>query len=256
MTGSRPAWRAAGVGPVGWAEHAGPAGASSWLATATVAVGGMLEWYDFAMFGFLVPEISAAFFPAASPTTSIIEACSVFGGAFLMRPLGGVFFGHVGDGGHAGVLSPHKALEDSLLAMAAPTVLLGCLPSHAQVGIAAPLLLVRLGQGIAVGGQLVRAWMLAELQAPPGWQNAYVCTSLSGCFLGSALGSAVNFVCRSVFSGKALLAWAWRVPFFFGAALPVAAYIAQVVMRPQEHGSMNLGDDDCDVRLESGEPGR
>eukprot|EP00959_Pyramimonas_sp_CCMP1952_P330606 6923227-Pyramimonas_sp.AAC.1 len=73
-----------------------------------------------------------------------------------MRPIGGAFFGHVGDGGRAGALNPHRALEGSLLAMAAPTVLLGCLPSHAQVGIAAPLalMLVRLGQGFAVGGQL------------------------------------------------------------------------------------------------------
>src|SRR3954470_7617096 len=108
-------------------------------------VGNVLEWYDFAVYGYFAPTIGEHFFPSHDPTASLIAAFGVFAAGFLMRPLGGIVFGHIADR-----VGRNPALLLSVLAMAVPTFLIGVLPDYAVLGAAAPALLVvlRMLQGL------------------------------------------------------------------------------------------------------------
>ena len=99
-------------------------------------VGNILEWYDFAVFGFFAPIIGAQFFPSEDPLASLIKAFGVFAAGYLMRPIGGVIFGHIGDR-----LGRKKALQLSVMMMEIPTPLMAFLPTYAQLGVAAPVIL-------------------------------------------------------------------------------------------------------------------
>jgi MHS family proline/betaine transporter-like MFS transporter len=112
--------------------------------------GNILEWYDFSIYGFFAYAIGSNFFPSHSAATSLIDAFGVFAAGFLMRPLGALVFGHIGD--HYG---RQRALTLSVVAMAVPTVLIGLLPTYRQIGVSAAVLLVllRLVQGLSVGGE-------------------------------------------------------------------------------------------------------
>ena len=101
------------------------------------AAGNFLEWFDFAVFGLLANELSSNFFPSGNETTRLLELFTVFAGAFLMRPLGGMLFGYLGD-----KFGRLFALRLSIFMMAFPTFLTGCLPTYDQIGITATLLLV------------------------------------------------------------------------------------------------------------------
>src|SRR5437773_5482744 len=113
-------------------------------------VGNILEWYDFALFGFFARQIGAHFFPSNDPTTSTLAAFGTFAAGFVMRPIGGALFGWIGDR-----FGRKQALIGSVLAMAFPSFFVGLLPGAATIGLAAPILLVlfRMLQGVAVGGE-------------------------------------------------------------------------------------------------------
>ena len=119
------------------------------LVLAAGFVGNILEWYDFAVYGFFAATIGNLFFPSVEPTTSLIASFGAFAAGFLMRPVGAVLFGHVGD-----LLGRKKALTLSVIMMAVPTFLIGLLPTHEQIGLAASVLMVllRMIQGVSVGG--------------------------------------------------------------------------------------------------------
>ena len=114
------------------------------------AAGNVMEWFDFAVYGFFAPVIGRQFFPSADPTTEVISAFAVFASGFLARPLGAAFFGHLGDRRGRRVV-----LRASVILMGVSTLLLGCLPTYEAIGIAAPILLtvLRIGQGFSVGGE-------------------------------------------------------------------------------------------------------
>ncbi|MET0441180.1 MAG: MFS transporter, partial [Casimicrobiaceae bacterium] len=115
-------------------------------------IGNLLEWYDFAVFGYFAPFISAQFFPTDDPVSGLINTFGVFAAGYFARPIGGVLFGQIGDR-----LGRKRALQLSIFLMAVPTTLIAFLPTHAQVGNLAPVLLVilRLAQGISVGGEFI-----------------------------------------------------------------------------------------------------
>src|SRR4051812_20480447 len=115
-------------------------------------IGNVLEWYDFALFGFFAPVLGGLFFPASDRIASLLATFGVFALGFLMRPVGGLIFGHIGDR-----LGRKRALELSVLLMAGPTTLVGALPSYRHIGLAAPLLLtlIRMLQGVSVGGEFI-----------------------------------------------------------------------------------------------------
>lgn len=179
-------------------------------------VGNILEWYDFAVFGFFAPIIGAQFFPSDNQLASLINVFGVFAAGYLMRPIGGTVFGHFGD-----KLGRKRALQLSVMMMAIPTTLLGFLPTHAQIGIAAPILLVllRLVQGVSVGGELVGSISFITEIAPKNRRGFYgsfsVCSAVGGILLGSAVATAAH----GLFDPQMLKEWGWRIPFMLGFAI-------------------------------------
>jgi MHS family proline/betaine transporter-like MFS transporter len=180
----------------------------------------VLEWYDFALYGYFAPVFAQLFFPMNDRLTAQISAFGVFAAGYLMRPLGAVIFGHVGDR-----LGRKNALMLSAILMAIPTTLIGALPTHDQVGVTAPALLtiLRLIQGISVGGEFTGSISFIVEHAPQsrrGFFGSFTTFSLlGGILIGSGMGAIIN----SVLSHDDVVSWGWRIPFFFGILLGVVA---------------------------------
>jgi MHS family proline/betaine transporter-like MFS transporter len=191
-------------------------------------VGNILEWYDFSVYGFFAPAIGENFFPSKSESASLIAAFGVFAAGFLMRPVGALLFGYIGD--HRG---RERALTLSVLAMAIPTFLIGLLPTHAQAGNLAPILMVvlRLIQGLSVGGEYTTSVVFLVEQAPAGKRGLNGAIGVGGAFAGAMLGSAVGTLVAWNMPTRHLLAWGWRIPFLLGIAIGVAGYYLRRELR-------------------------
>lgn len=178
--------------------------------------GGGNDRFDFSCFGALLDVLAEKFFPASeNKSLMFLKALTVFGAGFVMRPLGGIFMGWIGD-----TLGRKKALEISILLMLLPSFLIGCLPVYDDVGwiSAAALVVLRLLQGLAAGGELVGAF-LYTLEATDGntkgfWGGA--CKSSGN--LGTTCGLALVTLLRYTLSRSQLYAWGWRIPFLLGIA--------------------------------------
>ncbi|HKP50704.1 MAG TPA: MFS transporter [Gemmatimonadales bacterium] len=179
-------------------------------------VGNVLEWYDFALFGFFAQQIGSHFFPADNPTASLLAAFGTFAAGFLMRPVGGALFGWVGDR-----FGRKQALIWSVLAMAIPSFCIGVLPSAATIGLAAPILLLlfRLLQGVAVGGEYMASSVFLVEGAPPGRRGWMGSWGPLGAFAGTLLGSAAGAIVNASMSAEAVMAYGWRIPFILGIAV-------------------------------------
>jgi MFS transporter, MHS family, proline/betaine transporter len=176
-------------------------------------VGNMLEWYDFALFGFFAPQIGAHFFPAHDPTSSVLAAFGTFAAGFVMRPVGGALFGWIGDR-----YGRKQALIGSVMAMAFPSFLVALLPGAASIGLLAPILLIllRLIQGIAVGGEYMASAVFLVEGAEPGRRGWMGSWGPWGASAGTLLGSAAGAVVNLALPPEAVLAWGWRIPFALG----------------------------------------
>ena len=188
---------------------------SSFLNKTTLGgvVGNILEWYDFAVFGYFAPIIAKQFFPTDDPVAGLINTFGVFAAGYLVRPLGGVVFGHIGDR-----LGRKHALQLSVLLMVIPSTMIGLLPTYEHVGILAPILLIliRLVQGFSVGGELIGSISYMTEIAPPtkrGFLGSFAFMSAVG---GVLLGSLVATFMHLVFDDSFLNSWGWRIPFLFG----------------------------------------
>jgi MHS family proline/betaine transporter-like MFS transporter len=176
-------------------------------------VGNVLEWYDFALFGFFAHQIGTHFFPASDPTASLLAAFGTFAAGFFMRPVGGALFGWVGDR-----YGRKQALIWSVLAMAFPSFAIGVLPSAATIGLAAPALLLvfRLLQGLAVGGEYMASAVFLVEGSPPGRRGWMGSWGPLGASAGTLLGSAAGAIVNASMSPEAVLAYGWRIPFILG----------------------------------------
>lgn len=176
-------------------------------------VGNIMEWYDFAVYGYFARVIGEHFFPSEDPTTSLIASFGAFAAGFLMRPIGGMLFGHVGD-----KIGRKAALTLSVLAMAIPTFLIGLLPGHSQIGATASVLLVllRMIQGLSVGGECTTSVVYLAEGARPDRRGFAGSWSTFGAVTGILFGSAVGAVATNTLSHDALHSWGWRLPFLFG----------------------------------------
>ncbi len=192
---------------------------AQWSTSHTITAGiagNVLEWYDFAIYGFFAPIIAAQFFPSDDPTVSLIASFGAFAAGFLMRPVGAALFGHIGDR-----YGRSRALLLSVLLMAVPTFLIGLLPTYATLGVAASVLMVvlRMCQGVAVGGEYTSSIVYLGERAPPGRRAFFSSWSMFGAVGGTLLGSAVGAVLSTVLSDTELAAWGWRVAFLGGIAV-------------------------------------
>lgn len=188
-------------------------------------VGNALEWYDFALYGYFATMIGQLFFPKFSAAASLMATFGVFAAGFIMRPLGGIIFGHIGD-----KISRKSALLWSIYLMAIPTAFIGLLPTYEQAGWLAPLLLtlIRLVQGLSMGGEFTGSMIVVIENAQQGNRGVYGSWVVFSLLIGILIGSIVaTFTCYSL-SESQLVTWGWRVPFLLSA---VGGFIGYMMRR-------------------------
>ena len=186
--------------------------------TATASlIGTTIEWYDFILYTSLSGLIfNKLFFPASNPLVSLLLAYATFAVGFITRPIGGAFFGHFGDR-----IGRKPLLVLTLTLMGGATFLIGLVPTYADIGIAAPLLMVvlRLTQGFAMGGEWGGAVLMAFEYAPPGQRGFYACFPQIGFAIGLCLSTGAITLLSSLLSDAAFLAWGWRCAFLVSVVL-------------------------------------
>lgn len=179
------------------------------------AIGSMVEFYDFGVYGYLATTISGLFFPKSNQSAALLSTLAIFATAFLIRPVGSVVFGHVGDR-----YGRKPALAASVIMMALATCFIGILPTAQTIGVAAPILLLaaRLVQGLSAGGETGgAATMLAEASLSRNrgaTTSAIQIASLAGLVLASGVVAGLSMA----ISSHDMAAWGWRIPFLL--ALP------------------------------------
>jgi len=185
-------------------------------------IGNLLEWYDFAIYGYFAAAIGRHFFPHQDPVAQLLSAFGVFAVGYLMRPVGGALIGHIGDR-----FGRRAALTFSVVAMAIPTFLIGLLPGYATIGLAAPvaLTLLRMVQGVSVGGEYTSSMVFLVEQAPERRRGLMGALASCGATAGILLGSAVGAGFAATMSSAALEAWGWRIPFLLGLVVGIAGYL-------------------------------
>ena len=178
------------------------------------ALGGALEFYDFVVFVFFAIPLSHLFFPPdTAPWLAQLQVFGIFAAGYLARPLGGIVMAHYGD-----KRGRKRMFTLSVFLMAVPTLAIGLLPVYAQIGLLAPLLLLlmRVVQGIAVGGEVPGAWVFVA-EHVPARRIGFACASLtSGLTVGILIGSLVAAAINSRMTPAAVLDYGWRLPFLAG----------------------------------------
>lgn len=178
------------------------------------ALGGTLEFYDFVIFVFFSATLGHLFFPSTLPDWVVqLQTLGIFAAGYLARPLGGIIIAHYGD-----TLGRKRMFTLSIFLMAAPTLLIGLLPTYATIGIVAPLLLLlmRVLQGAAIGGEMPGAWVFVAEHVPPRHSGLGIGVLTSGICGGILLGSLIAIVINRHFSHEEIAQFAWRIPFILG----------------------------------------
>ena len=178
------------------------------------ALGGTLEFYDFVIYVFFATVLGALFFPADMPDwLRMLQTFGIFAAGYLARPVGGIVIAHFGD-----TLGRKRMFTLSIFLMAAPTLVIGLLPTYASIGIAAPLLLLlmRVLQGAAIGGEMPGAWVFVAEHVPAQRYGLGVGTLTAGITGGILLGSLVAVWINATYSPQAVADFAWRIPFVLG----------------------------------------
>lgn len=191
-------------------------------------VGNTVEWYDFAIYGFLATYIADKFFPSTSDTAALLSTFAVFAVAFFMRPLGGFFFGPLGDR-----IGRKRVLAIVVVLMSVSTLGIGLVPSYESIGFAAPLLLVllRCVQGFSAGGEYGSgACFLAEY-APTRHRGLVVAFLVWSVVIGFLLGSVTVTALGAMLSDDAMNSYGWRIPFFIAGALGVVGLYIRLRLR-------------------------
>ncbi|MFD2415642.1 MFS transporter [Amycolatopsis pigmentata] len=201
--------------------------ARPWRVGVAGLIGTTIEWYDFFVYALAAtPVFAPQFFPSTSPLASNLAALSTFAIGFVARPIGGALIGHFGDR-----VGRKRMLVLSLLVMGVGTALIGLLPTYATIGVAAPIVLVvvRIAQGLAVGGEWGGATLLALEHARSRGQRTLL-SSLPqvGLPLGVVLSSLVFLLVRIGSGDNGFADWAWRIPFLASAALVVVGLVIRL----------------------------
>ena len=209
--------------PFGQAVFDAPAIGAGRVLAASV-VGSVIEWYDYALYGTAAALIFGhLFFPSANPALAMVGTFGTFAAGFVVRPLGGLVAGYYGDR-----LGRKATLVLTLMTMSLATALIGCLPTYAQAGVWAPILLLalRLLQGFAVGGEWGGAVLMAVEFAPPGRRGFWGSFPQIGPSAGIVLGTAAFSTVSAFVESSSFLTWGWRIPFIVSLLLAgVGMYI-------------------------------
>ena len=198
-------------------RRAGPVAPSTGRIVIASLVGTTVEFYDFYIYGTAAALVlGSVFFPSHAPQSQTLAAFLTFGIAFLARPIGAFLFGHFGDR-----IGRKTTLVASMLVMGISTTLIGVLPTYALAGILAPILLclLRLGQGIGLGGEWAGAALLATENAPVGRRAWFGMFPQLGPPIGFLLSNGLFLLLFTVLTEQQFLAWGWRIPFLASAVL-------------------------------------
>ncbi|MEB4614243.1 MFS transporter [Leucobacter sp. M11] len=213
--------------------HANPEAVRRSRRAATAsAVGSLVEWYDFALYGAAAALVfNTYFFVNEDPATGLMYSFATFAVGYFARPLGGILFGHLGD-----KIGRKPVMIACLLLMGISTALIGLLPSYESIGLTAPVLLValRVLQGLGAGAEYAGAIILSSESSIPARRGFYASWSGAGVWIGSALGLLMMQL-MVFLTGDNFTTWGWRIPFLFSLVmLGVSMYIRRRVSETEQ----------------------
>ena len=206
-------------------------------------IGNALEWYDFALYGHFVMILSKLFFPTSDPYVGTLATYAAFAAGFIMRPVGALVFGYIGD-----KYGRRASLSASILMMAIPTACIGLLPTYESIGIWAPILLVviRLLQGASIGGEFSGCIAFLVEYSPMKKRGLVGSASMVSLCAGMLLGSIVATAVSKLMPEAAFESWGWRVPFLLGMLIGlVGIYVrlslheSPVYLKAKEHNDLS-----------------
>ncbi len=184
-------------------------------------IGNVLEWFDFAVYGYFAGDIGHQFFPQSSHTAQQLLAFAVFALGFGARPIGSLVLGPVGDR-----IGRRALLTLSIIMMGGATLALGLLPTYNQIGVAAPILLVtmRLVQGFSLGGEFTGSMVYTTEQSSPMMRGLVSSSTAAGTTIGFILGSGSAWLVNALLSPSQVMTWGWRVPFVASVGLCILGW--------------------------------
>ncbi|GAA4890237.1 MFS transporter [Actinomycetospora straminea] len=207
-------------------ERPAPTAAETRRVAGATLIGTSIEWFDFFVYGAAAALVfNKLFFPTANPLTGTLLALSTFGVGFVARPFGGVIFAHFGDR-----IGRKSMLVLSVVMMGGGTFLVGLLPTYATIGIAAPIILVllRIVQGIGLGGEWGAAAVMAVEYAPPHRRGFFGSFPQTGVPAGMLIANTSLLLMSAIVSDEAFLSWGWRVPFLASIVLVAVGIVIRL----------------------------
>ncbi|TMJ01757.1 MAG: MHS family MFS transporter [Alphaproteobacteria bacterium] len=196
-------------------------------AVSAAVIGNVLEWYDFAVYGYVATIIAKNFFPPGNETAALLATFATFGIGFLARPLSGIVIGWIGD-----KYGRKTALLATIFLMAVGTVIIGLIPTYASIGLLAPAILViaRLMQGFSAGGEWGGSTAFIVEWAPEGRRGYYGSFQQMSVVMGLLLGSGTAALLNTVLDPASMESWGWRIPFLLGGILgPVGIWMRRSI---------------------------
>jgi MFS family permease len=199
-----------------------------WKVITASSVGTLIEWYDFYIFGSLAIIISKQFFPQDQSTAALLSTLAIFAAGFIVRPFGALVFGRIGD-----IIGRKYTFMVTLVLMGGATFLIGVIPTYKDIGMAAPflILLLRLVQGLALGGEYGGAATYVAEHAPEGRRGFYTSWIQTTATLGLFLSLGVILFTRSAIGSEAFYEWGWRIPFLLSAVLVLVSIVIRLKMK-------------------------
>jgi MFS transporter, MHS family, proline/betaine transporter len=196
-------------------------------------IGNVLEWFDFAVYGYFASDIGRQFFPQSSHTAQQLLAFAVFALGFLARPIGSIGLGAVGDR-----IGRRALLTLSIALMGGATLVLGLLPTYEQIGVAAPLLLVlmRIVQGFSLGGEFTGSMVYTTEKSSPLMRGLVSSSTAAGTTIGFILGSGSAWAVNALLAPADASAWGWRIPFVGSVAFMIVGYLLRRGISETEAG--------------------
>jgi len=196
-------------------------------------IGNVLEWFDFAVFGYFSAAIGAQFFPTGSASAQQLSAFAVFAVGFFARPVGSLVLGVIGDR-----IGRRALLTLSIALMGGATLGIGLLPTHAQIGVAAPALLVlmRVVQGFSLGGEFTGSMVYTTELAPPFLRGLVSSSTAAGTTIGFILGSGASLLVSRSLTAEQASSWGWRIPFIASVVFVIGGYLLRRGIHESEQG--------------------